>query len=108
MAGRFAAVLTPWSATGGIQDTTKVAALGAGASSSEIVLGNNVTFVVWGTQQINVRYGPAGLGAAAATDFGIPANTMVITDTGEEFKSIRVFNNGASAADVYVMRLVPR
>lgn len=108
MAGRFSAVLTPWSATGGIQDTTKSAALTAATSTAEIVLGNNVTFVVWGTQQINVRFGPAGLGAATATDFGIPANTLVILDTGEEFKSIRVFNNGSGAADIYVMRLVPR
>lgn len=108
MAGRFSAVLTPWSASGGVQDTTKSAALASGSSTAEIVLGTNVTFTVWGTQQINVRFGPAGLSAATATDFGIPANTLVILDTGEEFKSIRVFNNGASAADIYVMRLVPR
>lgn len=105
---RFAAVLSPYSGTGGFQETTKFAGQAAGASSAEVALGSNVSFVVWGTQQINVKFGPTGLAAAAATDFGIPANTLVTFDTGEEFRSIRIFNNGSTTADIYVMRLVPR
>lgn len=107
----------PKSATGGLQNTTKVTALGAGTSSAEIVLGNYQLFMIaayspaapTGTTNINIRFGPAGLGAATASDFGLPVSGLttsglpMIFDTGREFSSIRVFNNTSGTVDIYVM-----
>lgn len=112
----FSAVFRPSDSTGGIEKVNKVTALAAAASSAEIVLGTNVPFAIVaipiGTPgattgaNINVRFGPLGLGAATAADFGIPVNVVLTFDTGSGFQSVRVFNNcTTSAVDVYVMPL---
>lgn len=112
----FAAVFSPASASGGVESVTKVAALAPAASSAEIVLGQNQLFAISaipvGTPgattgaYINLEFGPAGLGAATASDFGIPVNQVLTFDTGEQFKSIRVFNNCTTTnVDVFVLKL---
>lgn len=112
----FASILKPTDAAGGIEAVTKAAGIAAGASSNEIVLGTNQLFAVVGmplgtpgsttAANINLKLGPAGLSAAAATDFGIPVNTVLTFDTGDTFNSIRVFNNcTTTAVDIYVLKL---
>jgi hypothetical protein len=119
VAGTFAAVLTPYSASGGVSDCQKVTALAINTSSSEIVIGPRTIFSIYASRAagsaaasdsgtVNFRLGPAGLGAATAADPGLPLNSgPFIIDTGEEFSSIRVFNNtGVTGAtiDVYIVR----
>ena len=115
----FNGVWKPTDASGGIQHTVKVAALAAATSSAEISLGNNQLFSIVAfanavgttTNNINVKFGPVGLAAAAATDMGLPVGTPtssiqpVIFDTGDTYQSIRVFNNSAQTVDVYVCKL---
>lgn len=110
----ISAIFSPQSAAGGIENVTKVTALAAGASSSEISLGTNQLFAITGIASstaaaplnMNVEFGPAGLGAATAADMGLPLNQVFTFDTGEQFKSIRVYNNATTGAiDVYVMKL---
>jgi hypothetical protein len=115
----FNGVWKPTDASGGIQHTVKVAALAAGTSSAEISLGSNQIFSIVAfsnavgttTNNINVRFGPVGLGAATATDFGLPVGTptsdagLTYFDTGDSYQSIRVFNNSAQTVDIYVCKL---
>lgn len=115
----FHAIWKPTDAAGGIQHTVKVAALAAGTSSAEISLGNNQLFSITAfanavgttTNNINVRFGPAGLGAATATDMGLPCGTPtsdagpLFFDTGDTYQSIRVFNNTAQTVDIYVCKM---
>src|SRR5258708_3271997 len=84
---------------------TKVAALATTTSSAEIALGTNVIFEINADQDITIAWGAAGLGAATATNFRIPANTMQRYDMGI-FNSIRVFNlSSTTAANVYIQQI---
>jgi hypothetical protein len=86
------------------------------ASGAEILLGTNQIFAITGIAvgtpgtttgaNINLEFGPAGLGAATAADMGLPVNQVFTFDMSDEFKSIRVFNNcTTSNVDVYVLKL---
>jgi hypothetical protein len=86
------------------------------ASGAEIVLGQNQIFAITaipvGTPgattgaNINLEFGPTGLGAASAADMGLPVNQVFTFDTSEQFKSIRIFNNCTTTnVDVYVLKL---
>lgn len=106
-------VPVPTSASGGVENVTKQA-IGAGASGAEIVLGNRQIFSIVAIAaataaaplNINVKFGVAGLSAAANTDMGLPFGTVFQFDTGEEFSSIRVFCNSTTAGcDLYVCKL---
>lgn len=69
----------------------------AGASSAEIVLGTNRIFKISATGASNVlaiKFGNAGMGAAAATDYVLPPNTESFFDTGDAYSSIRIFGTG--------------
>lgn len=115
----FHAVWKPSDASGGIQHTVKVASLAAGASSAEIVLGNNQIFSIVAfaqavgttTNNINLKFGVSGMSAAAATDMGLPCGTptsdagLQYFDTGDTFSSVRVFNNTAQIVDVYICKM---
>jgi hypothetical protein len=114
----FSATWKPTDSTGGAQHTVKQT-LTTGTSGAEISLGNNQIFMIvafaaaagTATNNINVRFGPTGLGAAAATDMGIPCGTPTSSasplffDTGDTYQSIRVFNNTAGSVDVYVCKM---
>jgi hypothetical protein len=111
----FAAIFAPASASGGIEDSQKAAGVVNLASSAEISVGVRQIVNIFAVPTpgqapngySNVRFGPAGLGPAAATDFPLPDNTLVTVDLGEEFASIRFFNNSSIAGtrDYYVARL---
>ena len=84
----------------------KVASLGTTTSSAEQVLGTNVVFAINADQDITIKFGVSGMGAAAATDFRIPQNQTYTFDTGYYIDRIRVFNmNGTTAANVYIQPL---
>jgi len=80
---------------------SKIAGLGASASSAEQLLGPNRTFIIVGSDAFHLRLGRTGMGAADATDFRIPANTAVTLDSGPEFTHFRVFNSTVAAIDIY-------
>src|SRR6266481_5659862 len=107
---------TPKSATGGIENVTSQT-ITTGTSGAEIALGPRQQFIITAfaqaasttTNNINLRFGPAGLGAATVADFGLPISGPTFSyapymfDTGEEFSSIRIFNNSTATVVVYVM-----
>jgi hypothetical protein len=108
-------IICPKSATGGIEHVVSQT-ITAGASGAEIALGARQHFIVAAfaqatgttTNNINIKFGPAGLGAATASDLGLPISgptfsvAPMIFDTGEEFNSIRIFNNSTASVVVYV------
>jgi hypothetical protein len=108
-------IFAPVSASGGVEDVQKASAIANGASSAEIVIGPRTIFAVVAMPTAgqspngyaNIRFGPAGLAAATASDFGFPFGVVLTFDTGEEFNSIRLFNGSsvAGTVDFYVMRL---
>ena len=111
----FAAVFSPGSASGGVESVTKQT-IAAGASGAEIALGTNALFAISaipiGTPgattgaNINIEFGPSSLGAASASDFGVPVNQVFTFDTSAQFRSIRIFNNcTTTSVDVYVLKL---
>lgn len=79
--------------------------LAATTSSTEQNLGKNKLFSIVATGDFTIRFGRIGMGAAVATDFLIPANAIVVFDTGNPFTHIRVFNLGASTIDVHILGL---
>lgn len=105
----------PKSASGGIENVTKASPT-TGASTAEIAIGPRQLFMLsafaattpTGLSNINLKFGPAGLSAAANTDIGLPISgpgfsvSPTFWETGDEFTSIRVFNNTSATVDVYV------
>jgi hypothetical protein len=96
----FSAILIPGGA-----GATKVAALASGTSSAETLVGQNQIFAINATKDITVKFGVAGMSAAAATDFRVPANSTMTFDMGHPFTHVRVFNLDAAAVDVYILPL---
>jgi len=66
----------------------------AGASGAEILVGNNAIIAVSGSAIGQIKFGDTGMGAAAATDFNIPANTIAYFDMGDHFSAVRIFGTG--------------
>jgi uncharacterized cupredoxin-like copper-binding protein len=83
----------------------KIAALATGTSSTEQAFGNNEIIAINATSDVSVKFGPAGLGAAAATDFRIPSGTTMVFDLGRQWTSVRFWNLGAGNTDIYIMVL---
>lgn len=80
------------------------ASLGATTSTAEIVVGKNRIIVISAAVDCTVKFGLAGMGAAALTDIPVWAKTYQRFDTGE-FDRIRVFNTTAGAGQYYVYAL---
>lgn len=73
----------------------------AGASSAEVVLGNRCIFLIVCDAALNLKFGVAGMGAAAATDMLIPANFPMTFDTSDLWSSVRIFGTG----NAYILKL---
>lgn len=95
----FDAVLVPAGAA------TKISALGASASSAEVLLGANKLFAVSATDAVHIVFGQTGMAAADAADFRIPAGVVAVWDTGHEFTHARFFNSTGAAIDIYIQPL---
>lgn len=106
----------PKSATGGIENVT-TQSLATATSGAEIALGPRQVFMLTafaattptGASNINIKFGGTGLSAAAATDMALPISgpgfsvAPILFETGEEFSSIRIFNNTSATVNVFVM-----
>ena len=77
----------------------------AGTSTSEITLGNDAIFAINADQDVMIRFGNPGMGAATATNYRIPANQQTVFYTSTANTSIRVFNNGSSTANIFIQKL---
>lgn len=75
------------------QQATITATL-AGASSAEIILGQNVIFEIVASAAMNVAFGVSGMAAASASNFQLPANVIHRWDTGNYNDRIRIFGTG--------------
>ena len=82
-----------------------LAALAADTSSTEQLLGSNTIFAVVADDAFHIKFGKTGMTVAAATDFLIPANTIVIFDTGSAFTHVRIFNDTTAAIEVHIQQL---
>ena len=77
----------------------------ASSSSAEQALSANRIFAINADQDITIKFGTAGMSAATTSDYRIPANQQTTLDLGSSLTSIRVFNQGASTANVYILLL---
>ncbi len=85
---------------------TKVAALAASTSTAETLIGHNVLLAVNADQDITIRFGPTGMGAADDADFRIPQNSCMVFDMGRDKDYIRFFNNSSTtAANIWYLPL---
>lgn len=71
------------------------------ASSAEVVLGNRCIFLIVCDAALNLKFGNAGMSAAAATDMLIPANFPMTFDTSDLWSSVRIFGTG----NAYILKL---
>jgi hypothetical protein len=108
----------PKSGSGGIENVT-TQSITTGASGAEIALGPRQYFMITAfaaatptaASNINLKFGAAGLSAATASDMGLPVSgpgfsvAPAIFGMGEEFTSIRIFNNTSATVVIYVMLL---
>jgi hypothetical protein len=101
---RFAAVYSPKSASGGVNDVQNATV--TAASSAEIVIGfRQMIRVSNGSIGVaNIKFGVSGMGAATATDHIIGTNQYQDFEMGDEFDRVRIFAAGTSVV-VTVMRL---
>ena len=102
----FAAIFSPKSATGGVNDVQNATV--TNASSSEIVVGLRQLIRVsnGNVASATIKFGVSGMGAATATDHIIGLNQYQDFAMGDEFDRVRIFSAGTSVI-VTVMRLTP-
>lgn len=96
----FSSILVPAG-----EAAVQVLALTATTSSAEIVLGTNRIFAINADQDITIKFGNTGMTVATGVEYRIPANQQTTFDTSDAYASIRVFNKGASAANIYIQKL---
>lgn len=85
---------------------TKVASLAAVTSTAQIEIGHNVLLALNADQDITIRWGPTGMGAADDTDFRIPSGTTMVFDMGRDKDYIRLFNRSTTtAANIWYLAL---
>ena len=73
-----------------------------GASSAEINLGRNSRFLVTTTGAYHIKFGPASLADAAATDTYFPSGSVAVWDLGRAHESIKLFNDSGSTITYWV------
>lgn len=75
------------------------------ASSAEIVLGRYQLFAINANGDINIRFGNAGMPAAAATDYRIPNSTTAVYQVPEQWDRCRIYNTGAGTITYWIQPL---
>lgn len=100
-------IFIPGQGSGGVSTLAApyTASVNATTASAEIPIGNNQIFAISATGAFNVRFGPSGTSTASASDFQVGAGIISTWDTGDSWKSVVIFNPGASAITYWVMKL---
>jgi hypothetical protein len=75
------------------------------SSSSEIVLNAYQLFAINANGDINIRFGNAGMPAAAATDFRIPNGVIATYQVPKQWDRMRIFNPGGSTITYWIQPL---
>lgn len=97
----YSAVLPPAAAK-----PTKIAALAATTSSSELPFPKNRIIAIQATGDVQVVFGVSGSVATAdATGWYIPQGRVDTFDMSDQWTAIKIYNPGASAVDVYILEL---
>lgn len=79
--------------------------INAGASSAEIVIGNNQIFAINASGDVNIAFGNSGMAAASNSNFRVPSGVTAEYDTGSQNDRIRLFNNGGSSINYWIQLL---
>lgn len=85
----------------------KIAALAAATASAAQFIGARRIIDINADQDVMVVFGNSGVGAPTAANYRIPANQQTTFDMGPN-SYVRFFNNGASAANIYIQALEGR
>lgn len=75
------------------------------ASTAEIILGRYQLFALNANGDINIRFGNTGMPAAAATDFRLPAGSIVTYRIPAQYDRFRLFNAGAGTVTFWIQPL---
>jgi hypothetical protein len=75
------------------------------ASSGEIVLNRYQLFAINANGDINIRFGNAGMPAAAATDFRIPSGIIATYQVPANWDRFRIFNPGGTTITYWIQPL---
>lgn len=99
----FTAIFTPkGGSTAGSTTADLSGTVSNGASSGEIVLNAYTIFAFNANGDANIRFGNAGMPAAANTDFRIPGGIVVTYQVPKYCDRIRIFNNGGSSITYWI------
>ncbi|SRR6266550_2955653 len=98
---RFSVILVPG------DQAIKITGLATVTASSIQTLGKYQVFAINADQDITINFGNANgtMTPPTTANYRIPANQQTTFDLGSSFDSFEVFNQGASAANVYIIRL---
>lgn len=89
----------------------QIATLGATTASTAVAIGKNVKFIITSDSSFTIGFGLStanggpGVTTPTAADLQIPANTVIVFDTGSQFDSFNVFNPNASTSNLWYQRL---
>lgn len=75
------------------------------ASSAEIVIGPNRIFSITCSDDLRIKFGTTGMGAAVTGDFPVWGNAYVQFDTASHTPSIRLFNPTAGTVTYWITYL---
>lgn len=79
--------------------------VGGTSSSTEIVLGAYQLFAINANGDINIRFGNAGMPAAAATDFRIPNGVIATYQVPKQWDRFRIYNPGSGSITYWIQPL---
>jgi hypothetical protein len=100
----FASIFSPIGGSTASAATADISgALGGTTSTAELLAGQSYQmFAINATGDINIRFGNAGMPAAAATDFRIPANQTATYQLNRNHDRIRIFNPGGTSVNYFI------
>lgn len=99
----FTSIFTPKGGSTGASTTSDInGTIATVTSSAEIVLNRYTIFAINATGDVNIRFGNAGMPAAAATDFRIPAGVVATYQIPAQYDRIRLFNAGGGTITYWI------
>lgn len=102
----FASIASPvGGSTASAATADQTGSLTTGTGTAEIVLGPFQMFAFNANGDINIRFGNAGMPAAAATDFRVPGGVVATYQCNRQHTSIRLFNATAGTVTWWIQPL---